>query len=225
MREIPPPVFSRRSFIFFIVLAPACLLAVAGIVLTLQYRQFQTLVAATSIIEPATAEPDDDERIESLLAEIQSFADGLGPDSLSLTPGDLNMLAAASPVLSKEEIRVRFRGTDSLLIVESSRRMEALNGRLAWIFKRIAPLQNGWLNARMEGLPELKAKQLAFAPERGFLNENKVPRAAMTKRAGMSPKDFLEPSAEPQYRAFIAAVDSVYWDGRAVVLIRKNESH
>ena len=109
---------------------------------------------------------------------------------------------------------------EPLLVVESSRPLNALNGRIARVFQRIAPVQDGWLNARMEGLPELKAGQLAFAPERGFMNEAKVPRAAMTKRGGMSPKDFLEPAALPRYAALIAVLDTVYWNGAAVVLVR-----
>jgi hypothetical protein len=225
MREIPPPVFSRRSFIFFILLAPACILAVAGIVLTLQYKQFQTLVAASSTVEAPSDDPASRLKADSLLALVAAFSAQEGPDTLRLSPGDLNLLAAASPVLKLEEIRFHFSDTvkagDSLLVVTSSRRLEALNGRFAWIFKRIAPIQNGWLNATMEGYPEWKSGVLSFAPERGYMNGAKVPKAAMVKRGGMSPKDFLDTSAAPAYRALLGAIDTVLWNGRAVALVRQ----
>jgi hypothetical protein len=221
MREIPPPVFSRRSFLFFIVLAPACLLAVAGIVLTLQYKQFQALVNSESIVAPLPTDSLTLSRADSLVESLNTFAAGAGSDSMALTVQNLNDLAAASPVLATTQIRLRVGIKDSFMLVESARRVDALSGRLAWIFKRIAPIRNGWLNATMEGLPELKTRQLSFVPERGFMNGAKVPRAAMTKRAGMSPKDFIDPNQESTYKALIAALDTVYWDGRAVVLVRQ----
>lgn len=223
MREIPPPVFSRRSFLFFILLAPACILAVAAIIITLQYKQYRLLVSPASAVEALAPTPASTQRADSLLAATRAFVaadSNTAPDTLTFTPDDLNALAAASPVLAREEIRVRLVGAESLLTVESSRRVNALTGRLAWIFKRIAPIPDGWLNARVEGLPELKSRQLSLAPERGFLGGSKVPKAAITKRAGLSPKDFIDPKFEAEYAAFIAAVDTVYWNGSAVVLVR-----
>lgn len=230
MRELPPPVFSRRSFLFFIILAPACILAVATIVLTLQYRQFRALVAPVSTVEPPPPLPESREAANLILAAIAQFSDGLGSDTLKLSPDDLNRLTAASPVLRREQIRFRFsagltttpnsEAAESLLVVESSRTVADLEGKAAWVFKRISPIADGWLNARMEGLVELKKNELAFAPERGFMNATKVPKAAMTKRGGMSPRDFLEAAEASRYAALIAALDTAYWDGRAVVLVR-----
>lgn len=234
MRELPPPVFSRRSFLFFIVLAPACLLAVAAIVLTLQYRQFQALVSPTSTVAPPRPLSEGRESAAPVLASIARFTEGAGPDTLALSPDDLNRLAAASTVLRREQIRFRFSAgltttpnldvAESLLVVESSRTVTDLNGKVAWIFKRISPIADGWLNARMEGLVELKKNDLAFAPERGFMNLTKVPKAAMTKRGGMSPRDFIEASAAPRYAAFVAVLDTAYWNGRAVVLVRAEDA-
>ncbi len=230
MREIPPPVFSRRSFLFFIVLAPACLLAVVAIVMTLQYRQFRSLVSPVSTVSPMTASPETRVAAHAMLRALDAFTAGEGSDSLALAPDDLNALVALSPVLEREAMRFRFSiapassprdETGPLLAVESSRPLNALNGRLAWIFQRITPVQEGWLNARLEGLPELKSRQIGFAPERGFMNGARVPRAAITKRGGMSPKDFLEPGAMPRYEAMLAVLDTVYWDGRAAILVRK----
>jgi hypothetical protein len=223
MRQIPPPVFSRRSFIFFILLAPACLLAVVAIVVTLQYKQFQAMVSPAPVVEESGPTTESRQRLDNLQSSLSSFSNRRGPDTLRLSAHDLTVLTAASPVLQRERIRFRFTVADSLLVAESSQRVEAMSGRFAWIFKRIAPAGDGWLNARMEGLPEWKAGALGFAPERSFLNGAKVPRAAMSKRGGMSPKDFLDPSAEPQYNAFITAIDTVLWDGRNVELVRKPE--
>jgi hypothetical protein len=220
MREIPPPVFSRRSFLFFILLAPACVLAVAAIILTLQYKQYRLLVSPAPAVEAFAPTPATALRADSLLAETRAFVAATAADTLEFTPDDLNALAAVSPVLARQEIRVRLVGSDSLLTVESARRVNALTGRVAWIFKRIAPIPDGWLNARVEGLPELASRQLTLAPERGFLGGSKVPRAAITKRAGLSPKDFIDPQYEAEYAAFVAAVDTVFWNGRAVVLVR-----
>lgn len=229
MRELPPPVFSRRSFLFFLVLAPACLLVVAAIVITLQYRQFRTLVAPESAV--AAAEPTPDSRLlaDDVLASLAAFRQGEGPDSLAVPPEALNALVLNSPVLKRENIRFHFAVTPAnvrdstegtLLSVESARPLGALNGRLAWIFQKITPIEDGWLNARLDGLPELKSRQLSFTPERGFMNEARVPKAAITKRGGMSPKDFLEPAALPQYDSLVSVLDTVYWDGTAVILVR-----
>jgi|GEM_PF-5207327 len=223
MREIPPPVFSRRSFLFFILLAPACIVAVAAIIITLQYKQYRLLVSPASAVEALVPTPASAQRADSLLAAARAFAAASAPDTLAFTPDDLNALASVSPVLAREEIRVRVVGKDSLLSVESSRRVNALTGRLAWIFKRIAPIPDGWLNARVEGLPELKSRQLALAPERGYLGGTKVPKAAITKRAGLSPKDFIDPEHAAAYTTFVAAVDTVYWNGSAVVMVRNKD--
>lgn len=218
MSVTEPPVFSRRSFLFFVVLAPACLLAVAAIILTLQVKQYRLLVAETPLVADVVEE--DPDGVRTLLDRFAGFSAGQGPDTLRLSSADLDILVASSAARGAG-IRFRFTATDSLLLVESSRRVEELEGRLAWLFKRIAPVSDGWLNARMEGLPELKDRQLGFDVSRGFLNGSKVPRAALTKRGGLSPKDFLDPRYEPEYTAFLSAVASVSWDGRNVVIARK----
>lgn len=151
--EIDQPVFSRRSFLFFIVLAPACLLAVAGIVITLQVKQYRLLVADSPLVEAGEGNPD---VVRTLLGRFAEFSAGEGPDTLRLSPADLEALVVASPAATDEGIRIRFTATDSHLVMESTRRVEELDGRLAWVFKRIAPIPDGWLNARVEGLPELK---------------------------------------------------------------------
>jgi|SRR5690606_9946289 len=229
MRERPPPVFSRRSFLVFLVLAPACLLAVAAIVMTLQYRQFRTLVAPESAVAAKEPPPESHHLAQDVLTGLAAFRQGAGPDTVVIPPEALNALVLNSPVLKREKIRFHFSVTPAnvkdsaegtLLSVESSRPLNALNGRLAWIFQKIAPMENGWLNARLEGLPELKNRQLSLAPERGFMNDARVPKAAITKRGGMSPKDFLEPSAVPPYDSLVSVLDTVYWDGTAVVLVR-----
>jgi hypothetical protein len=225
MREIPPPVFSKRSFLFFILLAPASFAAVAAIVLTLQYKQFQAMVAPATTVAEFVPTSESRQRLDGLRASIQAFSDTLESpvDTLRLSPDDLTVLAAASPVTAREHIRFRFAAKKGLLVAESSQRVSALNGRFAWIFKRISKTPEGWLNARLEGLPELKRAPLAldFAVENGFLNDGRVPRAALIKRGGLSPKDFLDPVFAPEYYAFLNAIDTVYFDVDAVVLVRR----
>lgn len=227
MRPTPPPVFSRRSFLFFILLAPACLAAVGGIVGVLQYKQYRAMVSPEALVPAFAATEGDLSRVDSLTAAFAAFSRGEGPDTLRLFPRDLTLLAssgaAGSAVAAIHEQGFRFRFTpgDSLLVVESSRGVDALSGRLAWLFKRFAPVEDGWLNARMEGRPEWKSGVLSFAPERGLLNETKVPRAALTKRGGLSPKDFLDPRFEPEYAAFLAALDTVAYEDGEVLIVRK----
>lgn len=228
MREIPPPVFSRRSFLFFVLLAPLCFAAVGGIILTLQYKQFQAMVAPSTTVEEFVPTAESHQRLDSLLASIKSFSgiavgSTAAPDTLRLSPADLTVLAAASPVTAAEHIRFRFAAKDSLLIAESSQRVAALNGRFAWIFKKISKTPDGWLNARLEGLPELKdgPRALDFDVQHGFLNNGRVPRAALMKRGGLSPKDFLDPRFAPEYQAFLDAIDTVYFDVDKVVLVRR----
>ncbi len=236
MSEIPPSVFSKRSFIFFILLAPACVLAVVAIVLTLQYKQFQAMVAPATTVAEFAWTPESRQRLETLLASIRSFsetatdtASKADADTLRFTPDDLTVLVASSHVTASEHMRFRFgstvtRNKDTLLTVESSQPVTALNGKFAWIFKRIAQMKDGWLNARMEGLPEVKAgppRALDFTVENGFLNNGRVPRAALMKRAGLSPKDFLDPQLAPEYAAFVNAIDTAYFHTDAVYLVRR----
>ena len=222
MSDSVQPVFSRRSFLFFIVLAPACLAAVAGIVITLQVKQYRLLVAESPVVEEFSA-TDGSALVQRLLERFADFSAGRGSDTLRLTTADLSALVAASSATA-EGIRFRFTATDSHLVVESTRRVEELEGRLAWLFKRIAPIPDGWLNARMVGVPELKGRELGFAVTRGFLNDSKVPRAALTKRGGLSPKDFLHPRYEPEYTAFVGALASAAWNGTEIVFVRKQEA-
>ena len=62
---------------------------------------------------------------------------------------------------------------------------------MARVFRKMAG-NGGYLNASVEGIPKLDAGRLELELERAFLNGQKVPRAALAKRGGMSPEDFLE---------------------------------
>lgn len=219
-----PPASSRRAFLFFLLVAPAGLLAILAIMAALQYKQFQTMVSPAAAVEEFAWTEESRQGLDAILASIRAFSGNdtpkTGSDTLRLSSSDLSLLASASPVLARDRIRFRVTATDSLLVLESSQPVDALTGRAAWIFKRVSPIRNGWLNARVEGLPEWKAGSLALALDRGFLNGAKVPRTALTKRAGMNARDFLDTSATVPYNALLAALDTAYLRAGAVVLVR-----
>jgi hypothetical protein len=217
----PPPEVSRRALILFALLAPACLLAVAGIVGVLQYRQFQALVSPQAAFPAPAWTQSDSARQEALKVSLVDFSEGRGPDTVPLSPADLTLLAATTPAVTGQGIRLRIVGEDSLLVSESSRQVDALQGRLSGVFKLISPVKDGWLNARVEGLPDWTVGVLSLVPERGFLNGAKVPRAALTKRGGLSPEDYLSPGQLPAYAAFLAALDTVRYEGGNILVIRK----
>jgi hypothetical protein len=222
MRQ-PQPALSRRSFVLFALLAPAGLLVIAGIIALLQYRQFRSMVSPQAAVMAPAWTAADSARHESLLAVLKAFSGDAGPDTLSLSPEDLTLLAASSPAANSKGFRIRILAKDSLLASESSRPVDSLEGGAAAVFKRLSPVENGWLNARVEGLPQWKDGALALDPARGYLNGVKVPRTALAKRGGLSPRDFLAPEQLPAYQAFLEVLDTVvYVDGR-VVLIRKND--
>jgi hypothetical protein len=220
-RAPQPPPISRRAFLLFALLAPASFLAVIAIILVLQYRQFQTLVSPQAAIEAPVWSAGDSARHEALKASLLAFGSGEGPDTLFLSPADLTLLASGSSVAISQGLRFRIVGEDSLLASESARRLDALRGRFAGLFNRMSPIKDGWLNARVEGTPELKNGALTLAVERGFLNGAKVPRAALEKHGGLSPRDFLTPEQLPAYTAFLAALDTVSYGHDTLRVIRK----
>jgi hypothetical protein len=219
------PGFSRRSFLFFLLVAPAGLAAVFAILLALQYKQFQSMVSPSAAVEPFAWTDADRGRLDTAVQALGAFARGGGPDTLRLSPADLTLLAVSSPAAERQHIRFRITAPvppDSLLVVESAQPVNALSGRFAGVFRKISPVRNGWLNARMVGYPEWKTGVLSFFPQRGFLNGASVPRTAMTKRAGLSPGDFIDPSREAAYREFLGAIDTVVLDaGGSVLIVRK----
>jgi hypothetical protein len=217
----PPPAFSRRAFVLFLLLAPACFLVVIGIVAALQYRQFRLLVSPRPAVEALAMTASDSARHDALTAALSAFAAGTGPDTVVLSPSDLTLLASASPMASLQGIRIRILGGDSLLASESSRRVEALQGHLAGLFKRFSPVKDGWLNARIEGTPDWRDGILSLTPDRGFLNGVKVPRTALEKHGGLSPRDFLAPEQLPAYKDFLTALDTVTYEDGKILVIRK----
>lgn len=217
----PPPAFSRRAFILFLLLAPACFVVVIGIVAVLQYRQFRLFVSPRPAVEALAMTASDSARHEALTTSLSAFAAGTGPDTVTLSPSDLTLLASASPVASLQGIHIRILGGDSLLVSESSRRVDALQGHLAGLFKRFSPVKDGWLNARIEGTPDWHDGVLALAPDRGFLNGVKVPHTALEKHGGLSPSDFLAPEQLPAYKTFLAALDTATYSNGTVRIVRK----
>ncbi|HEX2612530.1 MAG TPA: hypothetical protein VHO02_02935 [Fibrobacteria bacterium] len=227
-RPVPPPSdLSRRAFVLFALLAPSCLLAVVGIVVVLQYRQFQALVSPKPLVErpyqpsgDIQAAPDVKAYTRELLVQLMAFPKAEGSDTLALSATDLTMLSEISPVAARRQILLEVVAEDSLLVIESSSRVDALEGRFAGLFKRLSPVKNGWLNARVEGLPDWSNHALSIAPERSFLNGIKVPRAALEKRAGLSPKDFIAPEHQADYKTLLASLDTVLYKDHAVLLVR-----
>lgn len=225
MRQpVPPPVFSRRSFLLFIFLAPAGLLTILTIIVTLQYRQFRAMVSPESTIPPVEWTSEKLERVKRLQASLHAFGAGDGRDSVWYAAEDLTLLAASSRVVAEQSLSVRLDVRDTVLVVETSQRVDALQGRFAWIFQRITPVTavegGGWLNARMEGLPEWNGGRLEFAPVRGWLNDVRVPRAALTKRAGMSLRDFVDGPAVDVHDAITAELERVVITDGGAALIR-----
>ena len=204
-------VFTRRSFILFLLLAPAAILTLIAIILATQYKQLQSVVSSKPVVSAYSWDEAGRARVGAIAGSLRDFATGKGSDTLRLTASDLNLLAAASPVVQKQRLYFRISALDSLLLVESTQSIEDQNRKLSWIFKKVIPLEFQYLNARLEGLPQWKEGRLEFAAERGFLNGSKVPRAALLKRAGISPKDFVDSTGLPLYQALLSRLDSTYY--------------
>ncbi len=217
----PPPVFSRRAFILFIFLAPTGLLTIAAIIAALQYRQFQAMVSPAPAIAAIELDADQHARVGSLQRSLQTFANSEGPDSLWFSDADMTLLASSSPLLEAQRLRVRIGTRDTLMIVETSQPVSAIKGRFSGIFQRITPVEDGWLNARMEGSPAWNEGRLEFAPLRGWLNEVRIPRAALTKRRAMSPRDFVDGEAAQEYAKLTAVLDRVEITDGGAALVRR----
>ena len=161
-------------------------------------------------------------RKDSLIAAFETFTvDSLAaPDSLLLSARDLTILAAASPASRAQNLHMRVTSRDSLLVIETTQSIEDQTRRFSWIFKKIVPREYRWLNARLEGVPEFKHRRLTFFPQRGFLNEGKVSRTALSKRAELSPKAYLDSAHVPAYERLLGVVDTVVLVPGGVALIR-----
>jgi hypothetical protein len=221
-RQTVERVFSRRSFLLFLFLAPACLIVLATIILATQYRQLQSVVSSRPAVAPFEWDGAARARLDSVLLSLESFSAGQGSDTLGLPASDLNLLAAASPTLKKQKIRFRITASDSLLVTESTQSIADQNRRLSWIFKKVIPAEFQYLNARMEGLPQWKENRIEFLPERGSLNGSKVPRAALVKRSGLSPRDLVDDVHAPAYAKLVSVLDTVFFADRGVKLVRVN---
>ena len=214
-------VFTRRSFLLFLFLAPAAILTLLAIVLATQYKQLQSVVSAKAAVTAFEWNETGLARLDMVVGSLKDFSSGTGADTVVLPASDLNLLAAASPVLKKQRLYFRVTAEDSSLIIESTQSIEDQHRRLSWIFKKIIPVEFQYLNARLEGLPQWKEGKLEFVPEKGFLNGSKVPRSALLKRSGMSPRDFVDDAGLPVYQAVIGRLDTAYFADRGVILVRR----
>jgi hypothetical protein len=215
-------VFTRRSFLLFLFLAPAAVLTLVAIILATQYKQLQSVVSSLQAVTPFEWNSAGRARLDSVLVSVQNFSSGSGSDTLVLPAPDLNLLAAASPVLQKQRLYFRFTDTDTLLFVETTQSIEDQNRKLSWILKKIVPLEFQYLNAQLEGLPQWKEGKLEFIPERGYLNGSKVPRAALSKRSGMAVRDFIEDSGMPVYDKLRSVLDTTFYTPGGVTLVRRS---
>jgi hypothetical protein len=214
----PPQEFSRKSFFLFLVLAPACFLVIAAIVVLVQYRQFKGMVSTDPEIRMPALESALQGRVASLRASFEAFASGnSSPDSLWLSAEDLNALLAASPVARAQDLRFRVEVVADTVVVRSTQPVQAMQGRAAWAFRKIAP--DGYLNARIEGLPQFEKNHLALSASRGFINGQRVPRASLTRRGGMSPPDFLE--SQELYAKLLGVLGEVKLEQGKILLVRK----
>ena len=214
------PVFNRRSFLFFLFTAPLAILVLIALVVAAQYKQLHSIVSDHPAVTAFEWNPAGQTRLDSVLASLRDFSSGAGKDTLRLPASDLNLLAAASPVLRQQKLYFRITSTDSQLIVESTQSIKDQHRRFSWIFQKVIPPQFQYLNARLEGLPSLKDGRLDFVPERGFLNGSKAPSVSLTKRNGMSPRDFVDSTGLPAYNALVTVLDTVFFSTGDVVLVR-----
>lgn len=220
-RQTVERVFTRRSFLLFLFLAPAAVLTLVAIILATQYKQLQSVVSSRQAVTPFAWDDAGRAHLNMLSSDFTQFASGTGPDTLRLSPSDLTVLAAASPVAQRQRIRFRITANDSELVVETTQSIEDQHRKLSWIFQKIVPTEFQYLNARLEGLPQWKDGKLEFSPERGFLNGAKVPRAALSKRPGMSPNDFVEGEGQATYHQLVGKLDTAYFAEGVVRLVRR----
>jgi len=221
-RQTVERVFTRRSFLLFLFVAPACVLTLLAIILATQYKQLQSVVSSRQAVAPFEWNDAGRARLGEVTASIRRFTEGSGPDTLRLPASDLNLLIVASPVTQKQRIHFRITANDSLLIVESTQSIEDQHRRLSWIFQKIVPLEFQYLNARLVGGTDWTQGKLAFVPDTGYLNGAKVPRAALVKRPGMSPRDFVDDAGMPMYSELLNRLDTAYFEAKGVTLVRRN---
>jgi hypothetical protein len=219
-KQTVEPVFNRRSFLFFLFTAPSAILILIALVVLAQYKQLHSIVSSRPAVGPFEWNAADRARLDSVLGSLSAFSAGAGSDTLRLPASDLNLLAAASPVLRQERLYFRISATDTLLIVESTQSIRDQRRRFSWIFKKVIPEEFQYLNARLEGLPTWQGGRLDFAPERGFLNGSKVSKVTLKKRDGMSPRDFVDNAGVPAYQALTGVIDTVFFENQGVTLVR-----
>ncbi len=211
--------FSRGSFFFFILLAPAGIAFIVAIILATQYKQFKAVVSPAAEVSTFTLDSVSHARVDTLFLNFHAFvAKDAGHDSLWLDVDDLNALLASSSVATVQGMRFKVTEHDTLLIVKSTQPVQSMQGQLAWLFKKMAP--TGYLNATLEGTPELSEGRLMFSPKNGYLNGQKVPSIALQKRGGMSPADFME--HKEFYNEFLQSVKSVALIHGRVLFVRKS---
>jgi len=212
---------SRRSFFLFLLLVPVGIFVILAALLVVEFKQFRAMVSPTTADVPEFAWSDSAHaRVDSVEADLHAFVDRdtsrVKSDSLWISGGDLTLLLGSSNIALSHGIRVHVTTTDSLIIVQSTQPVQALQGQLAWVFKKIAP--SGYLNARIEGYPILKDGKLTFFPVRGFLNGHKIPTTTWTKQGGFSAASFI--GHQDFYNAFLRAVGDIQVTPKGMLLLR-----
>jgi hypothetical protein len=217
----PPGDFSRRSFFLFLLLAPTGILFILLIILATQFKEFRAMVSPAAEVPEFSWSDSSRARLKDVLADLRAFSvrdtSRVKSDSLWISPPDLNLLLAASPVAASQGLRFQADIRDSLMIVRSTQSVQALRGRFAWMFKLMK--HSGYLNARLEGHPELSEGKLLFTPNVGYLNGQTVPAITLVKRGGLSPADFV--SEWEFYNAFVGSLAEVKSMQGKILFVRK----
>ncbi len=213
---------SRRSFFLYLTIVPAGVFVILATLLIVQFKQFRALVSPATADVPEFVWSDSARaRLDSVETDLRAFSSGnttarLKTDSLWMSAEDVNLLLASSSIAVSHGIRVHVSIEDTLVILQTTQPVQALQGQLAWIFKKLA--SSGYLNARIEGYPQLKNGRLTFFPENGFLNGRKLPTTAWTKQGGLSLESFTD--HHESYDALVRALAGIKATQGKILLVR-----
>ncbi len=220
----PPPdpaAVSRRTFILFLCMAPASVLCIVAIILVSQYKEFRAIVAPEPNVPPLLWTAPQQMRLQRVAERLGDFASEVPAqksDSLWLDDSDLDVLVASSPISKSSGLRYRVEAGDSNLAVSTTQPVRDLQGKVAWIFRRIAKDQ-GYFNARVEGILDLSPQEVKLAPQVGFMNGQRFPISLLEKRGGFSVSDYAPPG-NPVYARLLQVLTQVKVVRGRVLLVR-----
>jgi hypothetical protein len=221
------PVIAKGPFLLFLLMMPAFILVIAGLLVAMQYKQLHAFVSEKPM-EMATV-PVSPEAQAQVLAKVRGFIAAAaaspatataGSDTLVLTALEINHLSRTSKVLIDQHLDYKLDLSDTLLVARNSLSVSTLRGGLGTLAALLRV--KGFLNSEMKAYPEFREGKITMIPVAAVMNGMPAPASVLNQKGPIDVRDWVTDKAF--YDQALGNLAEVKVNQARLLLIRKHRS-